>query len=57
MWRVSLSLSNFSGVSRFELINVELPLTLSSMLHGHFISGHIASVVKLVRQLPSANGL
>ncbi|AUI38850.1 Riboflavin synthase alpha chain [Candidatus Hodgkinia cicadicola] len=49
VWRISLSLSNFSGVSRLDLINVEQPLAFNSLLHGHVVSGHVASTVKLVR--------
>ncbi len=49
VWCVSLSLSNFSGVSRFDLINVEQPLALNSLLHGRVVSGHVASTVKMVR--------
>lgn len=49
VWRVSLSLSNLSGVSRFDLVNVEQPLAFNSLLHGHVVSGHVASTVKMVR--------
>ncbi len=49
VWRMSLSLSNFSGVSRFDLINVEQPLAFNSLLHGGVVSGHVASTVKMVR--------
>ncbi len=48
-WHVSLSLSNFSGVSRFDLINVEQPLAFNSLLHGRVVGGHVASTVKMVR--------
>ncbi|AUG33983.1 Riboflavin synthase alpha chain [Candidatus Hodgkinia cicadicola] len=48
-WCVSLSLSNFSGVSRFDLINVEQPLAFNSLLRGRVVSGHVASTVKMVR--------
>ncbi|AUG33900.1 Riboflavin synthase alpha chain [Candidatus Hodgkinia cicadicola] len=46
VWCVSLSLSNFSGVSRFDLINVEQPLAFNSLLHA---SGRVVSTVKMVR--------
>ncbi|AUG34088.1 Riboflavin synthase alpha chain [Candidatus Hodgkinia cicadicola] len=49
VWRVSLSLSNFSGVSRFDLINVEQPLAFNSLLHARVVSGHAVSTVKMVR--------
>ncbi|XXM93319.1 MAG: hypothetical protein AAI946_00040 [Candidatus Hodgkinia cicadicola] len=46
-WQVSLSLSNLGCSSRFDVFNIEPSLKLSSSLHGHIISGHIVSVVKL----------
>ncbi|XXN13625.1 MAG: hypothetical protein AAI902_00050 [Candidatus Hodgkinia cicadicola] len=56
-WCISLSLSNFSGVSRFDLINVEQPLAVNSLLHGHVVSGHVVSVVKMVRIDKRARGM
>ncbi|AUG91550.1 Riboflavin synthase alpha chain [Candidatus Hodgkinia cicadicola] len=56
-WCVSLSLSNFSGVARFDLINVEQPLALNSSLHCHIVSGHVVSTVKIVRVDRRARGL
>ncbi len=46
-WQISLSLSNLSGMLRFDLINVEQPMKANALLHGHAVSGHIISVVKL----------
>ncbi|XXN13790.1 MAG: hypothetical protein AAI978_00045 [Candidatus Hodgkinia cicadicola] len=46
-WRVSLSLSNLSGLSKLDIINVEPSLGVNSLVHGHIVSGHVRSVVKL----------
>ncbi|AUG34204.1 Riboflavin synthase alpha chain [Candidatus Hodgkinia cicadicola] len=48
-WCVSLSLSNFSGVSRFDLINVEQPLAFNCLLRDRVVSGRAVSTVKMVR--------
>ncbi|XXN19749.1 MAG: hypothetical protein AAJB65_00035 [Candidatus Hodgkinia cicadicola] len=47
-WRVSLSISNLSNVLRFNLINIEQPLKINASLHGHAVSGHVVSAVRLI---------
>ncbi|AHL30898.1 MAG: Riboflavin synthase alpha chain [Candidatus Hodgkinia cicadicola] len=54
---VSLSLSNFSAVARFDLINVEQPLAADSLLHCHVVSWRVESTVKIARIDKRARGV
>jgi riboflavin synthase len=48
----TLSLSNYSDLSKGSYINIELPLKLNDFLDGHMVSGHIDGTVR-VRNIKS----
>jgi len=48
----TLSLSNYSDLSKGSYINIELPLRLNDFLDGHMVSGHIDGTVR-VRNIKS----
>jgi riboflavin synthase len=45
----TLSRTNLGSLRRGDRVNLELPLTLSSPLSGHLVSGHIDSTGKVLR--------
>ncbi|XXM93644.1 hypothetical protein AAHH87_00050 [Candidatus Hodgkinia cicadicola] len=56
-WRSSLCLSNLASLARFDVVNVEAPASLNSLMHGHLVRGHVVSVVKLVKAVRSGSVL
>jgi len=51
----TLQKTNLGFLRRGQKLNLELPLTLSSFLSGHFITGHIDSqgkVLKIIEKKP-----
>ncbi|WGS83624.1 MAG: hypothetical protein P3M75_00040 [Candidatus Hodgkinia cicadicola] len=48
-WRSSLCSSNLASLARFDVVNVEAPASLNSLIHGHFVRGHVVAMVELVK--------
>lgn len=45
----TLSKTTFGSISKDYRINVELPLTLSSFIGGHLVSGHIDTTARVIK--------
>ena len=54
--RETLSLTTLGSLRPGEKVNLELPLTPTSLLGGHLISGHIDYRAKLLRAVPRPPG-
>lgn len=52
----TLERTNLAFLRPGELLNLELPLTLSSFLNGHLVSGHVDCVEKVLRITEKRNG-
>ncbi len=51
----TLSKTNLSDLKKSEILNLELPVTLSTMLGGHLVSGHIDGTAR-VRRIEKSRG-
>lgn len=44
--RETLALANFSDIPSGSMLNIELPLTLNTLVSGHLVSGHLDGTVR-----------
>ncbi|MFP3037554.1 MAG: hypothetical protein ACKER6_00415 [Candidatus Hodgkinia cicadicola] len=51
IWDDALCNSTLCNVAKFEVLNIEFPLTLSSPLDGHLISGNIKCCIVLTKTI------
>jgi len=51
----TLSKTNLFDLKKSEILNLELPVTLSTMLSGHLVSGHIDGTAR-VRRIEKSRG-
>jgi len=52
----TLKKTTLGSLKKGELLNLELPLTLSSPLGGHLVTGHIDGIGKVNRVIPKSGG-
>lgn len=52
----TLQRTNLGTLKTGDLVNLELPLTLDSLLSGHFVTGHIDATGKVLRIVPKPPG-
>mgnify|MGYP001264927588 FL=1 len=52
----TLKQTNLGQLRRYDNLNLELPLSLSSLLSGHLVTGHIDGVEKVLRILKKGGG-
>ncbi len=53
----TLSRTVFGSLKENSLVNLELPLTLSDPLGGHFVQGHVDGVGKITAMTPEGAGV
>jgi riboflavin synthase len=53
----TLSRTTFGSLKENALVNLELPLTLSDPLGGHFVQGHVDGIGKITAMVPEGAGL
>ena len=51
----TLKRSNLGLLKKGDLLNLELPITASSMINGHFVYGHVDTVASLKTVVPDDN--
>jgi riboflavin synthase len=48
--------TNLGSLRRKDILNLELPVTLSTPLSGHMVTGHIDTTGKILKNVPSGKG-
>lgn len=48
--------TNLGALRKKDMLNLELPVTLSTLLSGHIVTGHVDSTGKVLKILSSKNG-
>jgi len=54
--RETLRLTNLGSMRPGDRLNLELPVTLSTLLSGHLVTGHIDGTGKILSTVPSGEG-
>ena len=52
----TLKQTNLGALRRNDILNLELPLSLSSLLSGHLVTGHIDGIEKVLKILKRGGG-
>lgn len=48
--------TNLGSLRRRDMLNLELPVTLSTPLSGHLVTGHVDTIGKILKIVPSGKG-
>lgn len=48
--------TNLGSLRRRDMLNLELPVTLSTLLSGHLVTGHVDTTGKILKIVPSGKG-
>jgi len=52
----TIRLTNLGSLRKKDMLNLELPVTLSTPLSGHLVTGHVDTTGKILKIVPSGKG-